>query len=576
MHPTHRAFIIGGIVLVAIGLSVGTWYWLSVHSRMPDTAPIVAPNEQDATTDEASQTTTTTFPTPAASAIPEVRLPSGLAPAITWTKPQPVNRLGLLKKTGDFNYEDQSTYQQVGTFTYNGQNGRVILLTIPFDGPGPSTHLRLVEWQGNMVVLTKYSDTAYSVTGELTENFSDPSSAASFWDPAALSRLSVSSLAIPLLDFADSLVVKNTITLTKKTGLNPFFGPTLEVNTNDTVLITDAVHGPLYTSTSTGAFYFVTPDGFPVIYSLKPDFVGENDNIPQVTWKNGEKNTETYAYTTRGGCGSIDFISVVTTVSVVKDLVATGTTVKGAFVYEFKDPNNAYLKDYYDNTYAPGRDGEKITYAEFVKQHPIFFWVDPFGRLIRFTNDLLGTAAECGKPVIYLYPKEKTHVRVEVKPEGGLTYSDPVYGQGWEVFADPSGELTEVSSGKTYPYLFWEGRGGLYQTPKKGFVVAQKDVESFLKEKLAVLGLNSKETADFMEFWVPRMQGKPYYFVAFLGTRQMNALAPLTISPQPETVVRILMDFTPLDAPISVEPENLGTTPERTGFTVIEWGGVLR
>jgi hypothetical protein len=207
--------------------------------------------------------------------------------------------------------EDQSTYQQVGTFTYNGQNGRVILLAIPFDGPGPSTHLRLVEWQGNMVVLTKYSDTAYSVTGELTENFSDPSSAASFWDPAALSRLSVSSLAIPLLDFADSLVVKNTITLTKKTGLNPFFGPTLEVNTNDTVLITDAVHGPLYTSTSTGAFYFVTPDGFPVIYSLKPDFVGENDNIPQVTWKNGEKNTETYAYTTRGGCGSIDFISVV-------------------------------------------------------------------------------------------------------------------------------------------------------------------------------------------------------------------------------------------------------------------------
>jgi hypothetical protein len=246
-----------------------------------------------------------------------------------------------------------------------------------------------------------------------------------------------------------------------------------------------------------GAPLAVTPPTFvsdqEALFAERP----ENANIPQVTWKNGEKNTETYAYTTRGGCGSIDFISVVTTVSVVKDLVATGTTVKGAFVYEFKDPNNAYLKDYYDNTYAPGRDGEKITYAEFVKQHPIFFWVDPFGRLIRFTNDLLGTAAECGKPVIYLYPKEKTHVRVEVKPEGGLTYSDPVYGQGGEgvLNADLAYKLVVKLEPKIIIPMHY-GEVGEKDALKKFLKEAGEDIKPIEKLTLKKKDLEGKEGSE--------------------------------------------------------------------------------
>lgn len=71
------------------------------------------------------------------------------------------------------------------------------------------------------------------------------------------------------------------------------------------------------------------------------------------------------------------------------------------------------------------------------------------------------------------------------------------------------------------------------------------------------------------------MQGAPYYFVTFFGKREMDQLAPLTVSPKPDTVIRLLMDFHPLQQPIEVKGYDI-RTPERKGFTVVEWGGVLR
>jgi hypothetical protein len=197
------------------------------------------------------------------------------------------------------------------------------------------------------------------------------------------------------------------------------------------------------------------------------------------------------------------------------------------------------------------------------------------GRLIKFQKAEFVPVAECGKPVIYLYPKETTKVSVKVEPKGGLTITEPDYGTGWNVLANPDGKLVELTSGKVYPYLFWEGSGGIYTTPEKGFVIAAVDVHTFLIEKLTKLGLNQKEQADFMEFWEPRMTGAPYFFVTFIGNKGMDDIAPLTITPKPDTVIRILMDFVPLEEPRLVQGYNI-KTPERKGFTVVEWGGVLR
>lgn len=178
-------------------------------------------------------------------------------------------------------------------------------------------------------------------------------------------------------------------------------------------------------------------------------------------------------------------------------------------------------------------------------------------------------SACAAKPVIYLYPEKTENISVSLDWKKKLLTSIPEYGNGWNVTAEPDGTLTQNT--KKYPYLFWEDIIS-YPKPTRGFVVKQENLRTFLDEKLSLLGLNEKEISDFTEYWIPNMKDKPYYRISFLGNREMQKSAPITITPTPESIQRIFMDFEGLDAPISI-PEQVLTPFVRTGFSVIEWGG---
>ena len=62
--------------------------------------------------------------------------------------------------------------------------------------------------------------------------------------------------------------------------------------------------------------------------------------------------------------------------------------------------------------------------------------------------------------------------------------------------------------------------------------------------------MNDQETYDFMEFWYPRMQDSPYYYITFMPQEEFELLAPLTVEPRPDSIIRVFMDYKPLDAPI--------------------------
>jgi hypothetical protein len=47
---------------------------------------------------------------------------------------------------------------------------------------------------------------------------------------------------------------------------------------------------------------------------------------------------------------------------------------------------------------------------------------------------------------------------------------------------------------------------------------------------------------------------------------------PLEFSTNPDTLIRVLMTYKPLEHPIDVEEQQL-STPERIGFVAVEWGG---
>ena len=335
---------------------------------------------------------------------------------------------------------------------------------------------------------------------------------------------------------------------------------------------------------------FRSPYGTEVRYSLTPDFIA--NDIPQITWDDGWKSQDTFrpVYFLDGGCGGSGTAgaSGVNNEVSLDELFPAGRTIHGDIIYEYRDKNTVYLKNWYkENMDFVGGYSDRetaffqrnTTYDDFVNgKHLVFFWKDPLGNLIRFINDNYVMGGGCGKPVIYLYPKRTENVSVRVEPNDGITFSDPSYGSGWSVVAHPSGRLINISDGKQYPYLFWEGNAhSLYPSDESGFVVEKANLESFFDGVLAKLGLSVREASDFKAFWVSRMlnENKPYYFVTFLPKRVIDEMAPLHIAPQPESVVRVFMRYRGLDEKISVKPLEIHT-PERKGFTAVEWGGSLK
>lgn len=175
------------------------------------------------------------------------------------------------------------------------------------------------------------------------------------------------------------------------------------------------------------------------------------------------------------------------------------------------------------------------------------------------------------KPVIYLYPEKEIEVTVELDYDGDLTCTYPKYDDGWTVTAYPDGKVINHADQDEYSYLFWEGVSDKEWEIEKGFVVSGEDTEKFLKEKLSYMGLLPKEYNEFIVFWLPKMQDNPYNLIYF-AEEEYEDYAQLTITPEPDAILRVFMVFKPLNKPIDIEEQELKTF-DRNGFVVVEWGG---
>lgn len=192
----------------------------------------------------------------------------------------------------------------------------------------------------------------------------------------------------------------------------------------------------------------------------------------------------------------------------------------------------------------------------------------------------LGTIAGCkkqdedsqldAKPVIYLYPKEKTKVSVSLNYTGKLTVSYPKYDEGWNVTAYPDGTLIDENH-KKYNYLFWEGIDSNTYTFEEGFCVKGEDAAAFLEEKLDLLGLNRTEANEFIVYWLPIMEANEYNLVSFNPEAYLES-TKLVVNPTPDTVIRVFMVVKASNKYVEITPQVLEKVT-RSGFTVVEWGG---
>ncbi len=307
------------------------------------------------------------------------------------------------------------------------------------------------------------------------------------------------------------------------------------------------------------------PDGTISIYAFKPDF--------------GKAITDKYSMTA-GGCGITGSCYLIADVQ-DSDLIPARNKSGNIDFYVPKNPKtDKILLDNYDRykilqewKVKENPSVKVLSLDEFVTGEPLLYWKDPLGRWSSLINNDIKPMAECGKPVIYLYPQKTMDVSVEVGIDR-LTKTIPEYKTGWKVSAQPNGTLYNYDDKQAYPYLFWEGQNKGMLTPTKGSSVKRADLEKFLTDSLDSLGLNRTEKKDFMEFWLSKMlaNNEEYFFVSFVGTRDFNKVAPLKISPAPDTLIRVFMYYMPLDKPMRTEKQDLKAI-DRNGFTVVEWGG---
>ena len=188
------------------------------------------------------------------------------------------------------------------------------------------------------------------------------------------------------------------------------------------------------------------------------------------------------------------------------------------------------------------------------------------------------------KPIIYLYPRKTTKVNVTLGNPKLLTHTYPKYNEniGWNVIAEPTGNLKYLNNDKEQNLyaLYWEGNSA---NDKKieddGFIVKGEDTIEFLEEKLAILGLNEREAEEFIVYWLPQMEDNKYNYIRFETREEIDYNMPLNITPQPDALIRIVMDWCEIDSESEADrlshniKEQELTTPERDGFVVVEWGG---
>lgn len=327
---------------------------------------------------------------------------------------------------------------------------------------------------------------------------------------------------------------------------------------------------------NTNNFFLFRPDGTYLELQSKRPY-----ELEDITWDTSKPNGYYYANTiincTHVG---VDVVSVAYNIS-TDELIPIGKTNDKNLVYTFKNSQHPILKNFYNsysNSYTKwyeymAEKPVKKTYEEYIQSVPIFFIKDEWNRLIRYTNSAYLEPSVC-EPIIYLYPQSKQQVNIKVNIPNQFTQSWPSYKNGWDVTAFPDGVIYQ--NGQQYPYLFWEAFGYPRDLPKEGFIVKQSEIANTLALKLRQRGLNEKETHDFLAAWTPKLAQSPYYLMSFIPQKELDRNIPLAVSPTPDTSIRVYVEFIPINKPINIRSQQREKPPKRNGFTLVEWGGILR
>ncbi len=462
-------------------------------------------------------------------------------------------------------HPEDATYLEVAS---TSKDQKIILALLPTEGMGIyNTIMRFIKTSDGKYVYMEGS-AKYFTENDLPH--------------LLLPEVKITKQKISDLEISDKEIVEG-ITYTKITDDHILFS-----DLKDIVKVAEDEHGTLYRADNSlwiddfyaRKFYLALKDSTLAIFNLKVKNI--TDNLKQdIVWSDGVQAEDDYTQMFISGCGNTNLFHTTPVIpnnsDLIKSAIEIGKDKEGNPALQIKSSTSPFVKALYEEVYKVGRDPsyskEFLTLEEFAEKRNHYLFQDPSADWQLFVNQSYAPMAECAKPVIYLYPKKETEVFVKVGAD--IKESEPIYKtDGWKVTAYPSGKL--ISNGVEYDYLFWDGRGmGEYPDYRNyGFLVEQDDVEKTLRLHLSKLGLNDRESNDFLEYWLPLIPESPYVRLTWLKTQDLNKLAPLSVFPKPDTEIRVFLEFEGLSEYNKLIPQKLTSIP-RNGFTLVEWGGLL-
>ena len=197
-----------------------------------------------------------------------------------------------------------------------------------------------------------------------------------------------------------------------------------------------------------------------------------------------------------------------------------------------------------------------------------------YGGMILYSNIVIYSEPTVQyKPILYLYPTQTTQLSIKLVNEDKITCSYPKYKESWKIIANQNGTLLDQKTNRELYALYYENNNVKdYKIEKEGFVIKGTESAEFLEEKLAILGLNERESEEFIIYWLPKLEKNKYNYIRFASKEEIEENMPIEFSVEPDTLIRIMMTYKGLNKPIKVEEQEL-STPPRNGFVVVEWGG---
>lgn len=191
------------------------------------------------------------------------------------------------------------------------------------------------------------------------------------------------------------------------------------------------------------------------------------------------------------------------------------------------------------------------------------------------------------KPAIYLYPPFKSKIEIELKINGKLIKTDPIYNNKWEVEADQNGSI--LFNSQKFNYLFYENTLNVTPPQSSNYYIISKENIEILKKLMLSKGLNENESNDFYNYLkeeINKLENNyKFYKISILDRKFLDQNMQVSIKPKPDNFIRVILlvegfndskvipDFEEKLNKIPSTLEYIIRDPKK--FVAVEWGTII-